>query len=118
MASYVCRVQTIQRSAGRSAVAAAAYRSGQALTDERLAMDFDFAAREGVEHVEILAPASAPAAFLDRQTLWNASEKSERRKDTPSQREKSFWRCRTNSISNSGGRSSGPLLGSMSRRAG
>ena len=87
MASYVCRVQTIQRSAGRSAVAAAAYRSGQALTDERLAMDFDFAAKEGVEHAEILAPASAPAAFLDRQRLWNAAEKSEARKDAVPARE-------------------------------
>ena len=87
MASYVCRVQTIQRSAGRSAVAAAAYRSGQALTDERLAMDFDFAAKEGVEHAEILAPASAPVTFLDRQALWNAAEKSERRKDAVPARE-------------------------------
>ncbi|HXQ46908.1 MAG TPA: MobQ family relaxase, partial [Caulobacteraceae bacterium] len=87
MASYVCRVQTIQRSAGRSVVAAAAYRSGQALTDERLAMDFDFAAKEGIEHAEILAPASAPAAFLNRQTLWNAAEKSEARKDAVPARE-------------------------------
>jgi hypothetical protein len=87
MASYVCRVQTIQRSAGRSAVAAAAYRSGQALTDERLAMDFDFAAKDGVEHAEIMAPEHAPAAFLDRQTLWNAAEKSERRKDAVPARE-------------------------------
>ena len=38
MASYLLRVQTIQRAAGRSAVAAAAYRSGQSLVDERLAM--------------------------------------------------------------------------------
>ena len=87
MASYVCRVQTIQRSAGRSAVAAAAYRSGQSLTDERLAMDFDFAAKDGVEHTEILAPASAPSTFLDRQTLWNAAEKSEARKDAVPARE-------------------------------
>jgi len=87
VASFLCQVQTIQRAAGRSAVAAAAYRSGQALTDERLAMDFDFAAKEGVEFAEILAPDGAPEAFLDRQVLWNAAEKSEQRKDAVPARE-------------------------------
>ena len=87
MASFLCQVQTIQRSAGRSAVAAAAYRSGMALTDERLAMDFDFAGKEGVEFAEILAPEAAPARFSDRQTLWNAAEKREARKDAVPARE-------------------------------
>lgn len=87
MASFLCQVQTIQRSAGRSAVAAAAYRSAMALTDERLAMDFDFAGKDGVEFAEILAPADAPSAFRDRQILWNAAEKSESRKDAVPARE-------------------------------
>lgn len=87
MASFLCQVQTIQRSAGRSAVAAAAYRSGQALTDERLAMEFDFAAKDGIELAEILAPEQTPAALLDRETLWNAAEKSEQRKDAVPARE-------------------------------
>lgn len=87
VASYLCQVQTIQRAAGRSAVAAAAYRSGQSLTDERLAMEFDFAAKEGIELAEILAPADAPAAFQNRETLWNAAEKSEQRKDAVPARE-------------------------------
>ncbi len=87
MASFLCQVQTIQRAAGRSAVAAAAYRSGQALTDDRLAMEFDFAAKDGVEFAEILAPVNAPAVFQDRQSLWNAAEKSERRKDAVPARE-------------------------------
>jgi len=87
MASFLCQVQTIQRSAGRSAVAAAAYRSGVALTDERLAMDFDFAGKAGVEFAEILAPANAPATFSNRQTLWNAAEKREVRKDAVPARE-------------------------------
>jgi hypothetical protein len=80
-------VQTIQRGAGRSAVAAAAYRAGQALTDERLAMEFDFAGKAGVEFAEVLAPEGAPAAYLDRQTLWNAAEKREARKDAVPARE-------------------------------
>ena len=87
MASYVCQVQTIQRAAGRSAVAAAAYRAGQSLTDDRLAMEFDFAGKTGIEHTEILAPDGAPAAFKTREGLWNAAEKSERRKDAVPARE-------------------------------
>jgi ATP-dependent exoDNAse (exonuclease V) alpha subunit len=87
VASYVCQVQTIQRAAGRSTVAAAAYRAGQSLTDERLAMEFDFAGKMGVEHSEILAPDGAPSAFKSREVLWNAAEKSERRKDAVPARE-------------------------------
>ena len=87
MAQYRLAVQTIQRAAGRSAVAAAAYRSGARLIDERLAMEFDFAAKEDVEYAAILTPESAPAAFQDRQTLWNAAENAERRKDAVPARE-------------------------------
>ena len=75
------QVQTIQRSEGRSSVAAAAYRSGDRLVDERLAMEFDFAAKSGIEFSEVLAPERAPPGFQDRQTLWNAAEKAELRKD-------------------------------------
>ncbi len=81
MASFLCQVQTIQRSEGRSSVAAAAYRSGQRLVDERLAMEFDFSKKGGVEFAEVLTPADAPAGYGDRETLWNAAEKAEVRKD-------------------------------------
>ena len=87
MAQYRLAVQTIQRAMGRSVVAAAAYRSGVCLVDERLAMEFDFAAKDAVEHSEIHTPASAPAELLDRATLWNTAEKAERRKDAVPARE-------------------------------
>lgn len=87
MASFLCRVQTIQRAAGRSAVAAAAYRSGAALVDERLAMEFDFANKDGVEHAEIRAPDATPAALQVRERLWNAAEAAEVRKDAVPARE-------------------------------
>ena len=87
MASFLCQVQTIQRAAGRSAVAAAAYRAGVSLTDERLAMEFDFAAKDGIELAEIMAPAGAPLAYQDRQALWNAAEQAEGRKDAVPARE-------------------------------
>ena len=87
MASFLCQVQTIQRSAGRSAVAAAAYRSGDRLIDERLAIEFDFAAKEGIEHAEILLPEGAATRLADRAALWNAAELSELRKDAVPARE-------------------------------
>ena len=86
MASFLCQVQTIQRAAGRSAVAAAAYRSGVALTDERLAMDFDFAGKDGVELGFFLHDFDAhfsvrdgTATVLELQT-GGAMHKKERRK--------------------------------------
>ena len=57
MAQYRLAVQTIQRAAGRSAVAAAAYRSGARLVDDRLAMEFDFAAKDDIEFAAIMTPA-------------------------------------------------------------
>ena len=87
MAQYRLAVQTIQRSMGRSVVAAAAYRSGACLVDDRLAMEFDFAAKDAIEHTEILTPRDAPVAFADRGVLWNAAEMAERRKDAVPARE-------------------------------
>ncbi|MEW6598895.1 MAG: MobQ family relaxase [Pseudomonadota bacterium] len=83
MAIYSLRVQTIARSHGRSVVAAAAYRSGARLVDQRLDMEFDFSRKEGgVAHALILAPDSAPREFFDRERLWNAAEAADRRKDS------------------------------------
>jgi len=47
MAQYRLEVQAIKRAEGRSAVAAAAYRSGGRLVDERLMMTFDLRPRAG-----------------------------------------------------------------------
>ena len=87
MAQYRLAVQTIQRGQGRSAVAAAAYRAGVSLIDRRLEMEFDFAAKEAVEHAEIMLPAGSPAGFADREVLWNAAEACEARKDAVPGRE-------------------------------
>lgn len=88
MALYHLAAQVISRSAGRSSVAAAAYRSGQVLTDERSGTECRYTRRqERVLHAEILAPAGAPAWARDRQTLWNRVEAAERRKDAQVGRE-------------------------------
>lgn len=89
MALFSMRMQIIKRSAGRSAVAAAAYRSGEKLTDERQGIPHDYRNRDGVVHKEILLPADAPGWVqgIDRQGLWNAVEAGEKRKDAQTARE-------------------------------
>jgi len=50
-------------------------------------MEFDFSAKDGIEHAEIMAPAAAPLTYQDRQALWNAAERAESRKDAVPARE-------------------------------
>ena len=87
MAQYRLSAQVVKRSNGRSAVAAAAYRAGERLVDQRLDMAFDYTRRGGVEHTEIMLPAGTPVHFADRSTLWNAAESAERRSDAQVARE-------------------------------
>ena len=61
MAIYHFSVKVISRATGRSAVAAAAYRSASRLHDERLDRDHDFTNKSGVVHSEVLLPEIAPA---------------------------------------------------------
>ena len=69
MAIYHLRATMISRSAGRSATAAAAYRTAERIEDHRTGLTFDYRARGGVDHVETLAPANAPAWVQDRAAL-------------------------------------------------
>lgn len=87
MAIYHFHAKVLKRSQGHSAVAAAAYRSGQILYDERHDMVHDYHNRRGVVQSFILAPDNAPEWMKDRQTLWHAVEASERRKDAQLARE-------------------------------
>ena len=68
----------IKRSAGQSAVAAAAYRSGEKLHSEYYGEDSDYTRKGGVICSEILLPSHAPPEYADRETLWNAVEKVEK----------------------------------------
>lgn len=90
MAIYHFSIQVIGRASGRSAVAAAAYRAGERLHDERLDRDHDFTNKPGVVHSEILLPEGAPERFADRATLWNEVEATEKRKDAQLSREVEF----------------------------
>jgi len=81
MALYHFSAKVIQRSQGRSAVAAAAYRAAEDLHDTLLDQDHDYTDKQHVVHKEIMLPDGAPARWLDRETLWNEVEAAERRKD-------------------------------------
>ncbi len=90
MAIYHFSVKVISRAEGRSAVAAAAYRSASALQDERLGRIHDFTGKDDVIHSEVLLPAGAPERLAYRATLWNEVEATERRKDAQLAREVEF----------------------------
>ena len=85
MAIYHCSTKPIARSSGRSAVAAAAYRSGDCLVDERQGLEHDYTRRSGVLHTELVLPEGA--GEWSRAELWNAAEKAEKRKDARTARE-------------------------------
>lgn len=90
MAIFHLSVKVISRAAGRSAVAAAAYRSADRLHDERLDRAHDFTNKSGVVHSEVLLPANAEGLASDRGQLWNLIEAVEKRKDAQLAREVEF----------------------------
>jgi MobA/MobL family len=86
VATYHNSVSVIKRSAGKSAVAAAAYRSGDKLKDERTGLTHDYTRKSGVDHSVILTPVKADW-ITDRQQLWNKVEATEKRHDAQLARE-------------------------------
>ena len=84
---YHCSIKIIKRSQGRSAVASAAYRSGQRLTNEWDGITHDYTKKAGVVYSEIILPAHAPPEFSDRSTLWNSVEKAEKSRNAQLSRE-------------------------------
>ncbi|EWG08401.1 MobQ family relaxase [Cytobacillus firmus] len=80
MAIYHYSVQVISRSQGRSAVAAAAYRSGENLVDDRT-NETKYYHRTVQPETAIFAPENSPEWVRDRERLWNEVEKAEKRKD-------------------------------------
>lgn len=78
MAIYHLSVKIISRSSGRSSVAAAAYRSGDILTNQWDGITHDYSRKRWIEHKEIFLPPNAPVQYKDRSTLWNAVEMIEK----------------------------------------
>ena len=79
MAFLFMQAKIVKASSGRSAVAAAAYQAAQKLKDDSLGMTFQYRNKEEVVFSEILLPSHAPAAYADRETLWNAVQEKENR---------------------------------------
>jgi hypothetical protein len=86
-AMFHMAAKVIQRSKGRSATAAAAYRAATTLQDVRTGRVFNFDRKKGVVEAFILTPDGAPAWTLDRAELWNRAEVAERRRDAVTARE-------------------------------
>lgn len=87
MALFHLSAKAVSRSTGRSAVGAAAYRSGERLTNERDGVTHDYTRKRGVLSSFIVAPAGAEAWASDRSGLWNRAEAAEARKDAKVARE-------------------------------
>jgi len=90
MAIYHFSGTVISRSSGRSVVAAAAYRAGEKLYDERQGLEIDYSRKQGVVYKEILLPEGASVWMADRGQLWNEVEEVEKRKDAQLAREFNF----------------------------
>ena len=81
MALFHFTVTQTKRSKGQSAIASAAYRSGEKLYSEYYGEYSDYTRKGGVICSDILLPPHALKEYADRQTLWNAVEKAERGKN-------------------------------------
>ena len=86
-AIYHCSIQIIGRSKGRSAVGAAAYRSGEKLTNAWDGVTHDYTNKGGIIYKEILLPSHAPPEYAERAVLWNAVEQIEKNKHAQLARE-------------------------------
>ena len=82
MAIFHLQISSVARAAGRRATAAAAYRAGERIRDERSGGLHNFSRRQDVVHTEIFLPGqfdSTTASWArNREKLWNAAEHAEK----------------------------------------
>ncbi len=78
MAIFHCSIDIVTRTENRSSVAAAAYRSGEKITNCYDGITHDYTSKGGIVATDILLPEYAPEDYKDRSTLWNSVEKVER----------------------------------------
>jgi MobA/MobL family len=83
VAIFYLQISSVSRGAGRRATAAAAYRAGERLRDERSGELHNFSRRRDVLHTEIFLPeqpGAQPAEWArSRERLWNTAEHAEKR---------------------------------------
>ena len=87
MAIYHLEAKMVSRGAGRSAVAASAYLSCSRMLNEYDGVQHDYTRKQGLGWRQVFLPATAPAEWQDRETLWNAVEETETAKDSRLARE-------------------------------
>jgi hypothetical protein len=75
-------MKVISRSTGRTAIAAAAYRSGERLHDNQLDQTYDYTRRRGIESTFIVAPENAPQWAYNLESLWNEAQAKDNRKNS------------------------------------
>ncbi len=75
MAIFYMRTSIVRASSGKSAIASAAYQSGEKLHRERTGESYHYTDKEEIVHEEILLPSSAPKEYKNREVLWNSVEK-------------------------------------------
>lgn len=83
MAFFYMHISSVSRGAGRRATAAAAYRSGERIRDERTGTLHNYAQRQDVLHTEIFLPEQFAGLEMswarNRERLWNTAEHAEKR---------------------------------------
>lgn len=87
MAIYHADLKIFARRLGHSVVAAAAYRVGGVIVDDRTGVTHDYSVRTGVAFFLTLLPTGAPESLRDEPMLWNAVEAAEKRVDARVARE-------------------------------
>src|SRR6185437_11060240 len=91
MAIFHFNISSIKRSSGQKATAAAAYRAGEAIRDERSGELHDHSRRQDVRHKEIFLPSQFDGSPMewahDRTRLWNTAESAEKQKNSRVARE-------------------------------
>lgn len=80
MACYHFTLKQVSRGKGASAVAKAAYHSGERLSDAYYGTVHDYTKKAGIVYKEIFLPPHAPEHLKDRETLWNEVEQVEKNK--------------------------------------
>jgi len=91
MPNFRLNIASIKRSTGQKATAAAAYRSGERIHDQRAGTVHDHSRRTDVTHKEIFLPSHLGASPVewarDRASLWNTAEQAETRRNSRVARE-------------------------------
>jgi ATP-dependent exoDNAse (exonuclease V) alpha subunit len=87
LAIFHCSIKIISRGKGQSAIASAAYRSGEPLDNEYDGKKRSYPHKRGIVYTEILLPNHAPLEYANRSALWNAVEKIEKQNNSQLARE-------------------------------